>query len=114
MPGEPFNLGPIDPALVDALWAYMQPAWTEESETLLKVVETDPDWLVVADSFGGRGGVAADPDDDRLCPECGALWNSIYFRMWEEGDQGICIDTFYCPAGHIWTTSSFRLRNLND
>lgn len=90
-----------DDELLDALWEHMQPAWTDESDTLLRVVETDSDWAVIGDSLHENFG-----SGDPLCPECGALWDSIYFKLWEKGDRGICIDTFYCRDGHVWTRST--------
>ncbi|BBZ37100.1 hypothetical protein [Mycobacterium conspicuum] len=95
----------------------MQPLWTDESELLLRVVETDPDWIAVADSFSGNKGY--DTKDGRgpdpLCPECGTVWTSIYMKIWQRGDFTICIDTFDCEHSHRWTRSTGpHLMSLDD
>lgn len=95
------DLGPGDSRVVDTLEAHMQPLRTNESATLLKVVESDPEWVVVGDSFHGNFG-----SDEPLCPECASVWESIYIKFWEKGDFVICIDTFDCAHGHWWTRST--------
>jgi hypothetical protein len=103
------GFGPLDPELLDAIWGQMQPLWTDESETLLRVVETDPEWIAVGDGlhdnegYDTEDGKAADP----LCPECGSVWDSVYLKLWEKGDFGICIKSYYCEreTDHRWTES---------
>ncbi|MEB3032293.1 hypothetical protein [[Mycobacterium] nativiensis] len=110
MTDEPMHLGPVDPEILDALWGVMQPLWTDEGETLLRVVETDPEWVAIADSFHDNFSQESDP----RCPECGAAWNTIYMKIWQKGDFLICIDSFYCKRNtdHRWTRSTGPNRRI--
>ena len=73
------------------------------ADALSDMFKKDPNWSLFND--GGQERFGDGQDDDRLCPECGALWGFIWMRMWLNRTLNMWanIDSLYCPNNHHWT-----------
>jgi hypothetical protein len=72
------------------------------ADALQDMFRKDPDWSVFNEA--GYRQTNGEHDDDRVCPECGALWGFIWMRMWGNRATSMWanIDTLSCPNGHYW------------
>jgi hypothetical protein len=73
------------------------------ADALLDMFKKDPNWSVFQD--GGLKRFSDGQDDDRVCPECGELWDFLWMYMWVNRTLNLWanIDTCYCPNIHHWT-----------
>jgi hypothetical protein len=72
------------------------------ADSLSDLFKKDPNWSMFHD--GGYERFGDGQDDDRVCPECGALWRFIWMYMWANRTLNMWanIDSFYCPNNHHW------------
>ena len=73
------------------------------ADALFDMFKKDPNWSLF--NSGGWKRFSDGRGDDRVCPECGGLWGSIWMYMWVNHALNIWanIDSYTCPNNHHWT-----------
>lgn len=72
------------------------------ADALSNMFDRDPNW--VSFHSGGHERFVDGEGDNRLCPECGELWDFIWMDIWVNESLNLCagVDSFGCPNKHSW------------